>query len=180
MSYSTWSPNQKITGGALIAKLTYDNSLFIQFFKQVANNPDKKNNFDFKNAINIKFSEDEIGDLIRAVRTNGASKFYHTFKDEKTTGSFSFYEIQGEGGKPGRQGFGFTVNKGDATIKVGFSLGAAERFSEFLKFCLNKSFEFGYIDDLAKDKEYREKNKDRKTETKVDNDIPENSDTSGF
>src|SRR5579859_5328747 len=135
MSYSNWSPNAKLSGGALICKLTHDNNILFTFFKQIAfDQNNKKGNFDFKNPINVKFSEDEISDVIRAIRTNGESKFYHKFKEDVTSGSFRFYTIAAQNDKPARSGFGFSVSKGENAVKVSFSLGAAEHFSEYLKF----------------------------------------------
>jgi hypothetical protein len=169
MSYSNWGSNAKISGGALIVKLTHDNSILFTCFKQIANNPDKKGNFDFKAPINIKFSDDEAADIIRAIRTNGESKFYHKFKEEITSGSFRFYTVAAVGDKPARSGFGFSVTKGDNKIQVGFSLAAAERFSEYLKFVLNKIFESGFIDDVAKDVEFFKNRAKEKAGTKETN-----------
>ena len=167
MSLAIFSPNKTVSGGALIAKSAADGSLFISFFRQIANNPDKKNNFDFKNGVNVKFSEDEIGDMIHAVRTKKEAKFFHSFDGVNTSGSYRYYKIEGENGKGGREGFGFSVSKGELTIKVGFTVGSAERFCEFLKFTLNKSFEKSYIEDLAKEQEFRNKNKSKAKENEA-------------
>ncbi len=163
MSFALFSSKKDKTGGALISKLTQDNSLLLTLFKQIDfDENNKKNNFDWQTPINVKLSDDEIGDFLRAVRTNGESKFYHTFDNNTTTGSFKFYSIEPVGEKPGRKGYGLSVTKGEVTIKVGFSLGAAERFGEFLSFCLNKVFEAGYIEDLAKEVEFKAKAKEKK------------------
>ncbi len=163
MSFCVWAGNKKVSGGALIAKLTTDNDLMLSLFLQVADNPSKKGNFDMQNPVNVKLTEDELGDFIRAINTNGEAKFYHTFESNVTTGGFRYYEV-GDGDQK-RRGFGLSVTKGEKTVKVGLSLGAAERFGEYLKFCLNKAFESSYQEDLVRETEYQ-KNRASKVQTK--------------
>jgi len=151
---SIWSPNVKVSGGALIVKLTYENSFLFQFIPQVANGANKKENFNFKDSIFVKFSDDEVGDLLRAIRTNSESKFYHTFKETSTTGSLTHYSIKDDKGNVVKTGFGISVKQGDKSIKVGIGLGAAEKLSEYLKFGLTKVFENSYQEQLKKDKEF--------------------------
>jgi hypothetical protein len=130
----------------------------LTLFRQINNDDNnRKNNFDYQNSIIVKLSEDEVGDFIRVVRTNGSAKFYHTFEGSVTTGSFTYYCIPSkEQGKPDRAGFGLSVTKGDSTIKVGFSNGAAERFMEYLRFNLYKAFGASFLEDVAKDKKFRD------------------------
>jgi hypothetical protein len=164
MSFAVFAANKSKTGGALIAKQTQDNSVLLAFFKQIDfDQNNKKNNFDFSSPINVKMSDDELGDFLRAIRTNSKSQFYHTFDNNTTTGSLGYFEIKdkADASKPPYRCFSFSVTKGEATVKVTLSLGAAERFGEYIRFSLNKSFEASFIEDLRKDAEYREKAKNK-------------------
>jgi len=161
MSLNVFSPNNKVTGGAAFFSFnSKDGSVFVKLIRQIANNANKQGNFDGNNPINVKLTEDEVGDIIRAVRVNGRSSFYHTFGEDKTTGSFSHWDmvVKGKDGKDvKKEGFGLTVNKNGTEIKVGFSLGAAERLSEFLKFALTHIFSADYAADKKKSEEYLKK-----------------------
>jgi hypothetical protein len=171
-----FSPNQKITGGALFATFnSKDGSVYLKLLKQIAMNPDKKGNFDGKNPLNIKLGQDEVADLIRAVRVQGESKFFHQFKEAKTSGSFKFYTIPAKDNFPAKSGFGLSVTKteGDnkTEIKVGFNAGSAERFSLFLQHALTHIFDAEYSQDLKNAKEYLAK----KGENVSDHTLTENS-----
>lgn len=155
MSFAVWAGTKKVTGGALIAKLGRDNALFLSLFPQIADLPEKRGNYDMKNPIHLKLTDDELGGILRSIRTEGTTSFYHTFDGAVTTGSFRYYKV-GEG-KETKQGFGLSVTKGEKTVKVGFSLGAAERFSEYIKYCLNYAFQGSHAEDIEKEKEYQEK-----------------------
>jgi hypothetical protein len=160
MSNNFFSPNAKVNGGAVFASWnSKDGSVYLKLLKQIANNPDKKGNFDGANPIHIKLTQDEAADIIRTIRTDGESKFYHTFDDKVTTGSFKYYQIPPlKEGDRIRSGFGLTVKKtvnGQTTeVKIGFTLGSAERFSLFLKNALNHIFDAEYSEDMRKAKEY--------------------------
>ena len=160
MPHCVFSPNNKISGGAAFVKLTNDNDIMVSIFKQVANNPNKVGNFDFKNGVNVKFSSDEVGGILRAVRTNGNFNFYHTSEKEgqKTVskGSFNHYNVKGNDGKE-KEGFGLTVDKNGDVRKVGYSVGAAEVLAQFLKYCLTFEFESILKEDEKRDKEYLDK-----------------------
>lgn len=152
-----YSPNSRINGGALFASFnSKDGSVYFKVLKQIANNPDKKNNFDGKNPINVKLSQDEAADIIRAIRTNSSCNFFHKFNDVVTTLKFTYYETEGN---PPRRGFGATIKKDDTEVKIGFTLGSAERLSLFLQNALVHIFDAEYSQDLKEAKEYREKNK---------------------
>lgn len=152
-----YSPNARVNGGALFASFnSKDGSVYFKVLKQIANNPDKKNNFDGKNPINIKLSQDEAANIIRAVRTNGSCNFFHKFNDVVTTLKFTYYETDST---PPRRGFGATIKKDDTEVKLGFTLGSAERLSLFLQNALVHIFDAEYSQDLKEAKEYREKNK---------------------
>jgi hypothetical protein len=176
-----YSPNSKITGGALFASFnSKDGSVYLKCLKQVANNPSKVGNFDGKNPLNIKLSQDEAADIVRAVRTNGESKFFHKFKEVQTSGSFKFYTIPAKDTFPARSGFGLSVKRNDLEIKVGFSLGSAERFSLFLQNALTHIFDAEYSQDLKDAKEYLAKKGEKPTEPEVQESPAETEPTPDF
>ena len=158
-----YSPNSKISGGAAFFTFnSKDGAIYIKLLKQIANNPNKVGNFDGKNPLNIKLSQDEAADIIRAIRVNGESKFYHKFDGNTSSGSFKFYTIEAKGEYPARSGYGLSVKKSqdgkDIEVKVGFTMGSAERLSLFLKNALTHIFDAEYSQDLKDAKEYRDKN----------------------
>jgi len=163
-----YSSNSKITGGAMFASFnSKDGCVYIKLLKQIANNPSKVGNFDGKNPLNIKLGQDEVADIIRAVRTNGESKFYHKFDQTVTSGAFKYYTIKStEPGKPDRQGFGISVKRTGETsqeVKVGFTLGSAERFSLWLQNALVHIFDAEYSQDLKNYKDSQDKKKPAKS-----------------
>ena len=162
MSNNYFSPNQKITGGAAFFSFnSKEGSVYIKLLKQIAMNADKKGNFDGGNPINIKLGQDEIADIIRAVRQNGESKFFHSFNETKTSGSFKFYTIPAKDSFPAKSGFGLSVKKSqngnEIEIKVGFTLASAERLSLYLKNALTHIFDAEYSQDIKDAKEYQDK-----------------------
>ncbi len=157
MSFSVYAANKKITGGVMQIRRDADN-LWFCFYPQIANNPDKKNNFDWQSGISVKFSNDEIGDLIRTIRTKGKFSFVHTFESKvSTSGSFAYFEIADPSGKQTKSGFGFSVNKNPNTIKVYVSLGGAENLMEYLKTYLREYWAKDMQLDIERSNEYRSK-----------------------
>lgn len=161
MSNNFFSPNQKISGGAAFFSFnSKDGCVYLKLLKQIANNANKLNNFDGKNPLNIKLSQDEAADIIRTIRTRGKSKFYHVFDNKKTSGSFNYYEIapSKEGDEP-KTGFGLTVKKisdeNTLEIKVGFTPASAERLRLFLENALNHIFDQEHRDDIKRAEEFR-------------------------
>ncbi len=159
-----FSPNSRISGGAAFFTFnSKDGAVYVKLLKQIANNSDKKNNFDGKNPINVKLSQDEAADIIRAVRTNSESKFYHQFDSAKTSGSFKFYTIPAKDSFPAKSGFGLSVKKsqesGEQEIKCGFTLASAERLSLWLHNALTHIFDAEYSQDIKDAKEYQDKKK---------------------
>mgnify|MGYP001604109793 CR=1 FL=1 len=169
MSNNYFSPTPKISGGALFATFnSKEGNIYWRLLKQIANNQNKKGNFDGANPINVKLSQDEAADVIRAVRTNSTSSFYHKFDDNVTTGKFSYYELDGQDkeGKPTkRKGFGLTVKKGEKEVKIGFTLASAERLSLFLQNALTHIMDAEYAEDIKQAKEYAAKKKDSPQES---------------
>lgn len=159
-----YSPNSKISGGAAFFSFnSKEGCVYIKLLKQIANNPSHKGNFDGANPVNIKLSQDEAADIIRAVRTNGESKFFHKFDTSTTSGSFKYYTIPAKDTFPTKSGFGLSVKKSqdgkEIEIKCGFSLGSAERLSLWLNNALTHCFDAEYSQDLKDAKEYQDKKK---------------------
>jgi hypothetical protein len=158
MGNNYFSPNSKVSGGAMFATFnSKEGHVYLKMLKQVANNPDKKGNFDGKNPLHIKLSQDEAADIIRAVRINGEAKFYHKFDQTVTSGTFKHYTIAATDKFPARSGYGLSVKRTvggkETEIKVGFTPGSAERFSLFLNNALVHIFDAEYSQDL---KDYKE------------------------
>ena len=170
MSNNYFSPNQKITGGAAFLSFnSKEGCVYLRLLKQIAMNSDKKNNFDGANPINVKLGQDEVADIIRAVRQGGESKFYHSFNETKTSGSFKFYTIPAKDQYPAKSGFGLSVKKSqngkDLEIKVGFTLASAERLSLYLQNALIHIFDAEYSQDIKEAKEYQDNKK--KTQSSI-------------
>jgi hypothetical protein len=162
MSNNYFSPNKSITGGALfVTSNSKDESIYFRVLRQVANNPNKIGNFDGSNPINIKLGQDEAADIIRAVRINGESKFYHSFKETITSGSFKFYTIPAKDNFPAKSGFGLSIKRTqdgkETEAKVGFTVGSAERLSLYLQNALARIFDYQHSQDMKEAKEYQEK-----------------------
>ncbi len=160
MSNNYFSPNKSVSGGALFASWnSKDGSVYWKLLKQIANNPSKKDNFDGKNPLHVKLTQDEAADIIRAVRTKTESNFYHTFEGKTCTGSFKYYEIEPKTPQDKkRTGFGLTVKKTVDSqvqeIKIGFTAASAERFRIFLENALVHIMDCEYAEDVRKAKEY--------------------------
>jgi hypothetical protein len=170
MPNSFFSPTAKITGGALFVSFnSKEGSIYYKMLKQIADNADKKGNFDGKNPLNVKLTQDEAADIIRAVKEKGEAKFYHTFKETKTVGNFRYYEID-KGAEGKKTGFGLSVKKteGDQSfeVKIGFNPASAERLKLFLKNALVHIFDAEYSQDLKEAKEYADKKGSKPTAAK--------------
>lgn len=164
MSTQFYSPNKKVTGGALMCSFnSKEEDISLKFVKQVNNNPDKKN-FDWQQYIVFKLTLDEAADIIRCVRSRETTSFFHTYtkdgNETKTTGNFNYYEIQPtEPGKKVVKGFGFSVKRGDLEVKVGLGLAGGERLSLWLQNVLVRVFDAAHAADIERAKEYK-KNKE--------------------
>lgn len=167
MSNNFFSPNQKVTGGAgFFSYNELDGCVYLKLLKQIANNANKKENFDGKNPITLKLGQDEAADIIRAVRVNGESKFFHQFNETTTSGSFKYYEIPNS--TPLKNGFGLSVRRKGADnqekeIKVGFTPASAERLSLFLAKALNDIFQQEHWADVEQAKQYKAKSEKAET-----------------
>jgi len=170
MPLAVFSPTKKVTGGCAFFKAGKDGDVFLTVFPQKANNPSKKDNFNMQAGITIKLNSDELGQFLRAVRTDGNVGLYHTTDTATTTVNFNYYSV--DDGK--RQGFGLTVKRDNVTVKVGVPLGTAEKLAEFFRFVLRDHFIQVVEDDEKRNKEYLDKkNKTAKTVTKTQKSEPE-------
>ena len=156
MSAAFFAPTTKITGGALFVSFnSKEGSVYFKFLKQIANNPDKKKNFD-STALHFKLTQDEAADTIQCVRNKDKTSFYHSFGEEKTTGKFGYYEIAQDGKDP-RRGFSLSIKRNETEIRIGFTLGGAERLAQFLEFALDHIFSADYAADKKAFQERQEK-----------------------
>ena len=161
-----YSPNAKGTGAALFMSFaSKDGAVYCKFVKQTSWDAQRrKGTFKDGKVLNFKLSQDEAGALIEAVRNKARTDFFHQFDNENTTGSFSYYRIEPKTPKDKvKEGFGFSVKRGEDEYKVGFTLGAAERFMEFLKFALNHIFSAEYAARKKRDEEYFKAKEDAAT-----------------
>ncbi len=139
----TWySPTKAVTGGLVSVKFSKNKpDFFLEFVKQTAFNDDKKNNFLNGAKVIMSLTPDEVGGLMRVVRTNGAAKFFHKFENTNSTLDFHHFVVPAKDKYPERQGFGFQVKKGDVDIKVTLSSDAAENLVEYLRYCLTYTYD---------------------------------------
>ena len=151
------------TGGALFVTFnSKDQAAFMRVIKQTGwDEKISKPTFAGGASYNIKLSKDEIAEIIHAVAGHDTIKpFYHEFKGEVTTLSFSYYEKEftNKAGKLVKsRGFGMTTKKGDVEVKFGFSLGAGERLKQHLEFALDHMNSAIYQQDKKEFEEYLKK-----------------------
>lgn len=167
MSLAFFAPNKKLTGGSLFVSFnSKDAAIYFRLAKQLDFNLKGGSKFDHENGFSIKMSVDEGAAIIRAVRRNSSTSFYHQFEENVTSGSFKYWKIEPKTEKDTlAEGFGLTVKKGDSEVKIGFSLGGAERLAQYLEFALNHIFSADYAEDKKRNEEYNKK-KNEKTESK--------------
>lgn len=170
MGAEFYSP--KVTGDGAALYVTFsskDAAIFFKLIKQTGwNATTKKGSFQGGEIINVKFSADEAGDFIHAIRNKTSSNFYHSFGDDKCTGSLTYYYIEPkQEGAKAREGFGLRTNKNGVEYKVGFTNGAAERLMEYLKFALNHVFSAIYAADKKQAEEYLKAKEDKEKAAKA-------------
>lgn len=171
-----YSGTKSGSGGALFVSFnSKDQSVFFRVIKQTGwNDQTSKPTFAGGATFSIKLTSDEVGDFIHAINGHDGCKFYHKFNEDVTVGNFSYYdkEYQGKDGKPhNTRGFGLTVKRekpGNPLLesKIGFSLGSAERLSQYLQFALQRINEAIYAQDKKEAEEYLKK-KDATNKPKV-------------
>lgn len=158
-------------GGALFVTFnSKDQSVFYRVIKQTGwNEQTSKPSFAGGAVINVKLSLDEVGEFIHAISGHDACKFYHSFNKEVTTGNFAYYEkeFNGKTGPVKTRGFGFSVKKGELAARIGFSLGAAERLSQYLQFVLDHIHSAIYVQDKKEFEEYLKKKEGNKPKSVV-------------
>lgn len=168
MGLTIFSGNKTVTGGAMFVTFqSKDQAVYLKIVKQTEwNEKTAKPSFTGGAVVNIKLSMDEVGDYIHAVAGHTARKFYHEFNKEVTSGNFSYWskDFTDKAGKPAKsEGFGLSIKKGEIQAKIGFSLGAAEKFSQYLQFALNHMFSAIYAQDKKEQEEYMKKRDGEKT-----------------
>lgn len=154
MPLSFYAPTGKISGGCVF--ITHDlntEAIYFKMCKQIANNPDKKGNFDGKNPYNIKFNIDECGGIIRAIREKGAASFFHKFEEDTTAISAKYFTFDTEKGK--KEGFTITASKNKVPITVSLTLDAAETLSLYLQKAMGNIFNKIDADHAKQHAEYK-------------------------
>ncbi len=177
MPIQFFTPNKTVTGGLLAVNFTSrvgtfdapgERSFWFNLVKQTGwDTETNKGSFKDGAKIGVKLTLDEIGGLIQAIRNQRECKFFHTFGESKTTGTFRYFFIEKDAngnplkdklGNPApREGFGLTVKKDTVEIKVSFNLAAAENLSEYLKFGLNHCYQSIYSEDKKNAEEWNAK-----------------------
>lgn len=142
-----YSPKVDGTGAALFVSFnSKDGAIYFKLQRQTGwNTTTKKGSFKGGASTNLKMSQDEAGAIINAIRTRGATKFYHQFGDSVTSGQFTYFKV----GEPPQEkrGFGLTISKAEEKFKIGFTEGSAERLMEYLRFALSHIFSAIYSAD---------------------------------
>lgn len=194
MPIEFYSPNRSIKGGTLYA--SFNSKEGCVYFKLVAQTSwdDKTKRGGFKGGknINVKFSQEEVGAILYCARNKTSTKFYHTHPTTgNCSGEFKYYVIKNEDGSISKDGFGLVVRKQETAeqggnsieIKIGFTLGGAERLAQYLEFALSHIFTAIYSKDKKEAEDYF-KNKKPKVEEEIEEEQEteevEKEDTSDF
>lgn len=196
MAIPFFSANKKNTGGALFPSFTVDPenqaySVYLNVFPQTGYRQQEGGKgvgeFDMKNGLNVKLSVDEAADIIQTVRNRGEWTFFHSFGDISTKGSFRYWKVApAKEGEAAKEGFGLTVNKSGKEVKIGFSLGSAERLSQWFEWALFNIFSIERDADIRKFKNKNSAEKPAKAKEepapapKTETPKPDNSDGWGL
>jgi len=176
MSLQFFTPNKSKTGGLLAVSVkalvgTFsepgDRAVWFNLVKQTGwDESSKKGSFKDGAKIAVKFTLDEVGGFIQAIRNQRNFSFFHGFDSKTTTGTFNYFFIEKDASgavlKAPREGFGLTVKKDGVEIKVSFNLAAAENLAEYLKFCLEKAYTAIYSEDKKNAEDWASKNEETK------------------
>lgn len=161
MSATFFSGNKSTNNGGILTVSfnSKDPALFLRVTKQTGWDAKiNKPTFSGGETVTFKLTPDEAGDMIHAVNGHDETQFYHTFNNEVSTGKFHYYELDNTK-TPGKKirGFGLTLKKATFETKIGFSLGSAERLSQYLQFALTHIFSAAYAQDKKDREEYLKK-----------------------
>ncbi len=153
-----YGPTKSVNGGLVSVKYSkLKDNFFLEFVKQTAFTENKAGNFKDGAKVTLKMDNNEIGGLIRAIRTNSSFKAYHQTDKGATQLTFAHFVVPAKDKYPERQGFGFSVKKDTVEIKVSLSQDAAENLMEYLKFALGYSYTLAVDAEDARVKEYLDK-----------------------
>lgn len=145
MAETYYSPTPRVTGGLLSVSYFFGSrqgdttqkqgAIFFKFAKQTDWNKERKiGSYKGGEIINVKFTRQEIFDLIIAYEKKTKWDFYHSFGSSPVKGTFTYYE-QDQGKK---KGYGMLVTKDETTIRVGLSEGRAKSLVNYLEWCSSK------------------------------------------
>lgn len=140
-----YSASQKLDMGA--AEWSFnskDASVYLKMAPQIAYHADRraKGEYNWKEAVVIKLDTNEVGGIIRALRTDGEFSFIHDFEGNKTTGSVKYFTTA-----KGTKGFGLSIKRGDKEVKCPIPVGGGEFLLEYLRFALDHIFSADYAAD---------------------------------
>jgi hypothetical protein len=160
MPLSIYAARKDNSGAALFVSFnSKEQSFYFELMKQTGWNAEKDTGvFKGGQRTRVKFSMDEVGDMMHAISNKRTASFYHKFEkdgqESVVSGKLSFYSIKSDNPKyPDKEGFGLTV-KSNVEYKVGLSYGVAEKLKMYLTFGLNHCFSAIYSKD-KKDLENR-------------------------
>lgn len=162
MNLTFYSANSKLTGGMLIVSADFsgdeerkrDPCVFLQFKKQIANNPTRKGNYEEGKGIYFKVDQNEMGGVIRAVRTDSDANMFHDYANIKTSLDVKRWHTEASGQSAARHGFLFVLRQGDKKIQVNLGLGCAELLSCWFQWALRRMFDV----QATKNRQWREAN----------------------
>lgn len=155
------------TGGVLTVSFnSKDPAIYMRTIKQTGWDAKiNKPTFSGGETVNFKLTPDEAGGFIHAVNGHDEFDFYHTFNNESSTGKFHYYEVENKRDPAKKnRGFGLTLKKGAYEVKIGFSLGSAERLSQYLQFALDHVHSAAYAKDKKEYEEFMKKKELEKVE----------------
>lgn len=174
MPLTFFSPNSRNQGGALFASFnSKEEAGFFQVIQQNGwNEQTKKGIFKDGKRLNVKLSLDELAGILYAIENKTEFKFYHSFGESVTTGSFVHWS------KDGRSGFGLSVKKGEDIFRVSFAYESATKLREYLKFALEHIFSAIYSSDKKDAEEFAKKKQERQAAAQPETEQIETVDTS--
>ena len=145
---SIYKPNGKNQGAAISLSFR-DDAMLMSIVRQKTWNPETKkgtfyNGKDKEHSLAMKFNHFEAGEILEAVNSRRAEKFFHKFGEKQTTISFRPWDrpIKTEDGELVDRSFGLSVSQGGVNpFKIPFTGGEMQTICAFLLKYLLTCFE---------------------------------------
>lgn len=162
MSLSIYKPNSKNSGCGFSFQCGIDQksnnvSLYVKAIQQHSWDSVKKKGLFQKNAgdpeknITVKFNEFEIGEFISSLQKRREYVTFHSFGDDSTVIKLVPWDKPLKDSKQTSPCFGLSFTKnGSQSFKTSLEAGEIECLIEFFKFCLQKSYDLKFKDQLKK------------------------------